>query len=147
MRRSFAVCGRPLVSPVASTEQLRHLQQSCRRGFVDPMLMQYAVRLVSATRDPARHGLEALAPRISFGASPRASIALVEAARALAFLRGRDYVFPQDLVDVAHDVLRHRVTLSYEAIADGVSADDLIDQILEVLAPPEKPLENHVRAG
>jgi MoxR-like ATPase len=138
--------GAPVVAaPVADTEQLARLQAQCRRGFVDPVLMQYAVRLVGATRDPARCGLEDLRRYISFGASPRASIGLVEAARALAFLRGRDYVFPQDLVDVAPDVLRHRLALSYEALADGIDADQLVARILRKLPPPDKPLEHHVR--
>jgi MoxR-like ATPase len=138
--------GAPVAAaPVADTAQLARLQAQCRRGFVDPVLMQYAVRLVGATRDPARCGLEDLRRYISFGASPRASIGLVEAARALAFLRGRDYVFPQDLVDVAPDVLRHRLALSYEALADGIDADQLVARILSKLPPPDKPLEHHVR--
>jgi MoxR-like ATPase len=129
------------VQPVATTAQLAALQARCRRGFVDPMIMQYAVRLVGGTRDPARCGLEELSRFITFGASPRASIGLVEAARALAFLRGRDYVFPQDLVDVAPDVLRHRLALSYEALAEGVTADHLIARLLEKLPPPPRPLQ------
>ena len=136
---------RPTVSPVATTEQLRDLQALARQGFVDPVLIQYAVRLVGATRDPARCGLPDLARHLAFGASPRASIHLIEGARALAFLRGRDYVFPQDLQDIAPDVLRHRLVLSYEALSDGVSADQLIARLLQHLPPPEKPLESHVR--
>jgi MoxR-like ATPase len=135
------------IAPVADTAELARLQALCRRGFVDPVLMQYAVRLVGATRDPARCGLESLRPYLTFGASPRASIGLVEAARALAFLRGRDYVFPQDIVDVAPDVLRHRLVLSYEALAEGIDADQLIARILARLPPPEKPLEGHVRVA
>ena len=142
------VAGAPVpIAPVADTSELARLQALCRRGFVDPMLMQYAVRLVGATRDPARCGLESLRPYITFGASPRASIGLVEAARALAFLRGRDYVFPQDIVDVAPDVLRHRLALSYEALAEGIDADQLIARILARLPPPDKPLESHVRVA
>lgn len=135
----------PVVGPVATTEQLRDLQRACRSGFVDPVLMQYAVSLVAATRDPATCGLGDIARYITFGASPRASINLVEAARALAFLRGRDYVFPQDLLDIAPDVLRHRLVLSYEALADGVLADALIARILAQRPPPAKPLDAHVR--
>ena len=142
------VSGAPVtLAPVADTTELARLQALCRRGFVDPVLMQYAVRLVGATRDPARCGLESLRPYITFGASPRASIGLVEAARALAFLRGRDYVFPQDIVDVAPDVLRHRLALSYEALAEGIDADQLIARILARLPPPDKPLESHVRVA
>ncbi|MBK8763988.1 MAG: MoxR family ATPase [Burkholderiaceae bacterium] len=135
------------VSPVATTEQLRELQRLSRAGFVDPVLIQYAVKLVSATRDPSRCGLADIARYITFGASPRASINLVEAARALAFLRGRGYVFPQDMVDIAPDVLRHRLVLSYEALSDGVSADELIARILKQVSPPDKPLETHVRVA
>ncbi|HPU51668.1 MAG TPA: MoxR family ATPase [Burkholderiaceae bacterium] len=135
------------VSPVATTAQLRELQRLSRAGFVDPVLMQYAVKLVAATRDPSRCGLADIARYITFGASPRASINLVEAARALAFLRGRGYVFPQDMIDIAPDVLRHRLVLSYEALSDGVTADELIARILKQVSPPEKPLEAHVRVA
>ncbi|MBP8309198.1 MAG: MoxR family ATPase [Burkholderiaceae bacterium] len=135
------------VSPVATTAQLRELQRLSRAGFVDPVLMQYAVKLVSATRDPSRCGLADIARYITFGASPRASINLVEAARALAFLRGRGYVFPQDMIDIAPDVLRHRLVLSYEALSDGVTADELIARILKQVSPPEKPLDTHVRVA
>jgi len=137
----------PEVSAVATTAQLVALQCRCRTGFVDPALMQYAVRLVSVTRDPARHGLEALAPLLSFGASPRASIHLIEAGRALAFLRGRDYVLPQDVCDVAPDVLRHRLVLSYEALSEGVSADTLVQRVLAHVPMPEAPLQAHVRVA
>jgi MoxR-like ATPase len=135
------------VSPVATTAQLRELQRLSRAGFVDPVLIQYAVKLVSATRDPSRCGLADIARYITFGASPRASINLVEAARALAFLSGRGYVFPQDMIDIAPDVLRHRLVLSYEALSDGVSADELIARILKQVSPPDKPLEAHVRVA
>ena len=90
--------------------------------------MEYAVRLVTATREPARVGLDDLARLLTFGASPRASINLILAARALAFLRGRDYALPEDVSDLALDVLRHRIVLSYEALADDVSADDMLDE-------------------
>jgi MoxR-like ATPase len=132
------------VLPVATTDQLAALYRECRSGYVDPALMQYAVRLVAATRDPERHGVKDIARYITFGASPRATIALVEGARALAFLRGRAYALPEDLIDVAPDVLRHRLSLSYEALADGVSADALILAILRGIAAPDKPLDTHV---
>jgi len=133
-----------LVAAVASTGQLAELQQVCRAGFVEPALMQYAVRLVSATRDPARHGLAELAPYISFGASPRATIHLIEGARALAFLRGRDYVLPEDVQDIVPDVLRHRLVLSYQALSEGLSADQIILKVMQKIAAPDKPLESHV---
>jgi MoxR-like ATPase len=135
------------VVAVATTEQLAALQKECRRGFVDPSLMQYAVKLVSATRAPDKHGIKDIAQYITFGASPRASINLVEGARALAFLRGRDYALPQDLVDLVPDVLRHRLVLSYEALADGISSDALVTKIMQHLPAPDKPLEGHVRVA
>ena len=133
------------VAAVATTEQLARLQEQCRKSYVDPDLIQYAVRLVSATREPAAAGLPDLAPYIHFGASPRGTIHLIEAARALAFLRGRDYVVPQDVTDLVPDVLRHRVVLSYEALAKGMSADHVIERIMRHLPAPEKPMEAHVR--
>ena len=128
---------------MASTEQLLALQRQCRNGYVDPALMQHAVRLVSATRDPARHGLPELARYLSCGASPRASIALIEGARALGFLRGRPYALPEDLTDIAPDVLRHRIVLSYEALADGQTADALVARLMQHLPAPPKPLAIH----
>lgn len=135
------------IAAVATTEQIAALQHQSRQGYVDPSLIQYAVKLVSATRDPARFGLSDIARYLTFGASPRATIGLIEGARALAFLRGRGYVLPQDVVDLVQDVLRHRLVLSYEALSDGLSADQLIEQILRVVAVPDKPLESHVRVS
>jgi MoxR-like ATPase len=142
------VTGAPVtVSAVASTEQLAELQRECRNGYVDPSLTSYAVRLVSATRDPGRHGIKDLARYITFGASPRATIHLIEGARALAFLRGRDYVLPEDVTDLAPDVMRHRLVLSYEALAEGRSADDIIGTVMRHVAAPDKPLQAHVRVA
>jgi MoxR-like ATPase len=135
------------VAAVATTEQLAGLQRDCRRSYVDPALIQYAVRLAGATRDPERLGLADLAHYISYGASPRASIHLIEAARALAYLRGRDYLLPQDVTDVAPDVLRHRLVLSYEALANGVTADEIVQRILRHVAAPAKPMERHAQAA
>jgi MoxR-like ATPase len=140
------VTGAPVeVQPVATTVQLAALQQACRGLYVDPSLMQYAVKLVAATRDPARAGLGDLARYITFGASPRATINLVEGGRALAFLRGRTYVLPDDMVDIAADVLRHRLTLSYEALAEGISPDAIIGKLMQKLPAPDKPLEARVQ--
>jgi MoxR-like ATPase len=133
------------VAAVATTDELAQLQQECRRGYVDPALVQYAVKLVAATRDPARFGLGELARFLTFGASPRASIHLIEGARALGFLRGRSYALPEDVVDLVHDVLRHRLVLSYEALAEGQTADALIDRVLQQIPVPPKPLDTHVR--
>ena len=138
------VTGEPAaVNPVASTAQLAELQRECRQIYVDPSLIQYAVKLVAATRDPARHGLPDLAKYLSFGASPRATIGLIEAGRAMAMLRGRTYVLPEDVVDLVPDVLRHRLVLSYEALADSLTADALIQRIVGVVAQPDKPMAHH----
>jgi MoxR-like ATPase len=131
------------VAAVASMGQLAALQDECRKVFVDPALITYAVRLVAATRDPERAGVKELAQRVTYGASPRASIHLVEGARALAFLRGRDYVLPEDLVDLVPDVLRHRLVLSYEALTEGLTPDEIIRRLLSQVTPPAKPLHGH----
>jgi MoxR-like ATPase len=139
------VTGTPVdVSAVCSTDALRDAQRECRKGYVDPSLMHYAVRLVSATRQPARYGLADLGKYLTFGASPRATIHLVEGARALAFLRGRDYALPEDIADLAPDVIRHRLSLSYEALADGISPDRIVHRVLQSVRAPDKPLQGHV---
>ena len=135
------------VATVATTDQLSALQRECRSGYVDPALIQYAVRLAAASRYPERYGLKDLGRFLSFGASPRAPIHLIEGARALAYMRGRDYVLPQDVTDLAPDVLRHRLVLSYEALAEGLTSDQIIAKIMAHLPAPEKPLETHVRVG
>ena len=135
------------VSPVATTEQLAALQRECRGVYVDPSLVQYAVKLVSATRDPARHGLADLARFITFGASPRATINLTEGARALALMRGRSYALPEDMTDLVADVLRHRLVLSYEALSEGLDADALIAQIMAKISAPPRPHEHDKLAG
>jgi MoxR-like ATPase len=135
------VTGDPVaVSPVASTTQLAELQDECRKVYVDPSLIAYAVKLVGSTRDPARHGLPELARYLNFGASPRATIGLIEASRAMAMLRGRNYVLPDDLGDLVPDVLRHRLALSYEALADELTADAIIDRIVAKVARPQPPM-------
>jgi MoxR-like ATPase len=133
--------------PVASTEQLAALQRECRKVYVEPSLIQYAVRLAAVTRDPKRHGLAELEKHITYGASPRASIHLIEAARALAFLRGRDYALPEDVSDLVLDVFRHRLVLSYEAMAEGFAADDLLRRVMKQVRAPEKPLQAHAKAA
>lgn len=135
------------VSARADTDQLLAIQRHSREGFVDSAIVQYAVDLVNATRQPAQAGLEKLAPYIMFGASPRGTIQLVEGARALAFLRGRAYCTPQDLIDLAPDVLRHRIVLSYEALAENVTVEDVIHQVLGAVAAPQKPLHSHVQVS
>ncbi len=132
---------------MCTTEQLSELQQQCRQIYVDPNLIQYAVKLVAATRRPEQYGLKDLDRYITFGASPRATINLIEGARALAFLRGRDYVLPEDVVDLVPDVLRHRLVLCYEALSDGQTADALIMRVLKTIQAPDAPLETHVRVA
>src|SRR5256714_1864284 len=124
---------------VATTDQLRQLQRECRKVYVEPSLVQYAVKLVGASRAPDKY--------LTYGASPRASIHLIEGARALAFLRGRDYTLPQDVTDLVPDVLRHRLVLSYEALAEGLTADQLIRKLMHKVRVPIKPLESHVRVA
>lgn len=135
------------VAAVMDTADLAALQAHCRKVYVDPSLMQYVVKLVAATRDPARYGIKDMNRLITFGASPRATINLIEGSRALAMLRGRDYVLPQDIIDLVPDVLRHRVVLSYEALSHGVSADELIGKILSAVRAPDTPLHAHVRVA
>ena len=135
------------VAAVATTEQLAALQRICRQVYVDPSLIQYAVRLVSATRTPAKHGLKELAHYITYGASPRATINLTEGARALAMLRGRSYVLPEDMADLVPDVLRHRLVLSYEALSEGLTADAVVAKIMAKIPVPAKPLEHEKLAA
>jgi MoxR-like ATPase len=134
------------VQPVLTTEQLAGLQRDVDRVFVDPVLMEYVVRIVSATRIPKEYGLAEIAKYITYGGSPRASINLVLTARALAYMRGRDYVLAQDIKDVVLDVLRHRVVLSYEALSDEVTADGLITTVLERIPVPAAPMQGHAVA-
>ncbi|HEY1015560.1 MAG TPA: MoxR family ATPase [Herpetosiphonaceae bacterium] len=133
------------VQQVLSTEQLLELQREVDQVYADPALIEYAVRLVNATRAPQDIGLKELQRYLTFGASPRASINLILAGRALAFVRGRSYALPQDVLDLAPDVLRHRLVLSYEALSDNVSADDLLRTILARIPAPEVPLHDQSR--
>jgi MoxR-like ATPase len=133
------------VQKVLAAEDLLGLQREAAGVYVDPALIEYAIRMVTATRTPREHGLKELAHYITFGASPRASINLILGARALAFVRGRSYALPQDVRDLAFDVMRHRIVLSYEALSDSVSADDLLAKILERIPVPEVPLHERKR--
>src|SRR5574339_912341 len=124
------------VQKVLTVEQLVKLQKETDKVYVDPALMEYAVRMVTSTREPHKVGLKELKPYIMFGASPRASINLILTARALAFVRGRKYALPQDVLDMALDVMRHRVVLTYEALSDNVSGDQILNQILDRIPIP-----------
>jgi MoxR-like ATPase len=131
------------VQKVLTTDQLVGLQEQVDKVYVDPALIEYAVRMVTATRDPSIVGLQNIAHYIMFGASPRASINLILTGRALAFVRGRNYALPQDVLDMALDVIRHRLVLSYEALSDNVTADDLLNKIFERIPIPVVPLREH----
>lgn len=124
------------VAQVLTTDQLLALQEQTAQVYVDPALMEYAVKLVTATRDPQVVGQGELTRYLTFGASPRASINLILAARAMALLRERTYVLPEDVRDLAADVIRHRLVLSYEALADNVDSDALLTRILGAVALP-----------
>jgi MoxR-like ATPase len=135
-------------TPVIDTATLLGYQRRADAVYVDPQIIEYAVRLSTATRDPAAAGVPDLARYVTFGASPRASINIVLAAKALAFLRGRDYALPTDAQELARDVLRHRLVLSYEALADDVSPDDVLDPLLASVPLPEiEHPERRVPAG
>ncbi len=135
------------VSAVSTTDQLAALQRHCREVYVDPALVQYAVKLVAATREPVRAGLKDLTRYLSYGASPRATISLIEGARALALLRGRSYALPEDVGDLVPDVLRHRLVLSYEALSEGLDADALISKFMAHVPLPAKVLEHEPLAA
>jgi MoxR-like ATPase len=134
-----AIAAAPAGQPIIDLEQLGDMQARVERVYVDPALIEYSVALAYATRRPDEVGLGKLARYVTFGASPRASINLVLAARALAFTRGRDYALPRDLTDLALDILRHRLVLSYEALTDDVTADAVLSQVMAALPVPDVP--------
>jgi len=126
----------PSVARTLTAADVLRLSQLVRSVYVDERLRDYIVALVHATRRPKEVGLQDLVPLIAFGASPRATLAFSEAARALAFLRGRGYVVPEDVKEIARDVLRHRVLLTYEAEAENVTAETIVDRVLERVEVP-----------
>ncbi|MBA4179386.1 MAG: ATPase [Anaerolinea sp.] len=126
----------PTARPVASREALAAAREAVNEVTLDGALKDYIVQLVYATRRPAAYRMPELASLIAFGASPRASIALAQSARAHAFLQGRAYTTPDDVKDLAHDVLRHRIVTTYEAEAEELTTDDLIDRVLEGVDVP-----------
>src|SRR3712207_167449 len=127
----------PVADTVLGPADLIRMQRTASQVFVHHALVDYVVRLVVATRSPREHGMEDVASWVSYGASPRASLGLIAASRALALVRGRDYVLPQDVLDVTADVLRHRLVLSYDALADGVPADHVVRRILQTVPLPQ----------
>jgi MoxR-like ATPase len=126
----------PRASEMLGRDELVDLQAAADRVYVDRSVVDYAVSLVLATRDPAKYGLADLTSLVSYGASPRASLGLVAAGRGLALLRGRTYALPQDVFDVAPDILRHRLVLSYEALAREISADHVLARVLSTVPAP-----------
>ncbi|WFE27933.1 MoxR family ATPase [Solwaraspora sp. WMMD791] len=126
----------PQPSVVFSPTDLIDLQRKADKVFVHNALVDYTVRLVLATRSPAEHGMPDVAQLIQYGASPRASLGIVRATRALAMLRGRDYALPQDVQDIAPDILRHRLVLSYDALADDVPADHIVGRVMSTVPLP-----------
>ena len=142
----------PVANQVLELDDLLELQERARNVYVDRNVVDYAVSLTLATRDPSAFGLADLAPMISYGASPRASLGLVAAARALAVIRNRNYVLPQDVFDVAPEVMRHRLVLSYEALARDITADHIVAGILATVpaprvAPSQEPTYGSGAAG
>ncbi|HVR43955.1 MAG TPA: MoxR family ATPase [Thermoanaerobaculia bacterium] len=130
------VAARPAIEPAISLEGVRRLSRLVSAVHVDDRISRYLVELVGATRAPERHGLGQLAPMIEFGASPRATLALAHVAKAQAFLEERAFVIPEDVKEVARDVLRHRLILTYEAAAEQIDADDILQRILGSVAVP-----------
>ncbi len=135
------------VTAVLTTAQLIGLQRDAEKVYVDPSLIGYAVHVAAATRNPEKCGITDIAKYIMYGASPRASINLIIGARSLAYIRGRNYVIPQDVVDLALDVMRHRLVLSYEAMSDGITSDMIIQRVLEHVKAPAQPLQTHAEVN
>jgi MoxR-like ATPase len=131
------------IQQVLDTRELLALQYQVEQVYIDPVLIEYAVKLVTATRQPETVRMADLKRYILYGASPRASIYLIMAGRALAFVRGRSYALPQDVRDVAYDVIRHRIVLTYEALSDNITSDHVIRQLLEKIPLPKVPLHEY----
>jgi MoxR-like ATPase len=127
----------PTLEQVLSLEELQDLQRQTREVYVDPALISWTVDVATATREPRRHGLEDVAEYVAFGASPRGPISLVAAGRALALIRGRDYVVPSDLETLVRDAFRHRLVLSYRALAEEVAPDAILEQVLAKVPVPQ----------
>ena len=134
------------VREILPIEHLQAFQRMAANLYVDPAVAEYAIALVNSTRQPAKYGMAQHAPHIAFGSSPRGSINLVHAGRALALLRGRRYVLPTDVYDLAKDVLRHRMVLTYQALADGVTSDDILDSTLRAVPQPRIELAGEMSA-
>src|SRR4051812_11247137 len=148
----LTIVQRQLVEPAEvrqalSLEDLQSLQRAVFGIYVDPALVSYAVAIATVTREPAAHGVGELHDFIAFGASPRGPISLVQAGRALALVRGRDYVLAEDLQALAKDALRHRLVLTYQALAEEVSPDKILDAVLGVVPVPQIDLTRQTAAA
>ena len=137
----------PELRRVLDLERLQELQGLVTQVYVDPSIISYTVRLATATREPAAQGLERWAPYVSYGASPRGPISLVQAARALALIRDRDYVTLEDIAALTKDAFRHRLVLSYQALAEEVPADAILDAVIEAVPAPELDLRRREAAA
>jgi len=137
----------PQPSPVLNPELVRQLQDKASNVFVHNLVAEYVVRLVLATRTPAEFGMPDLVPVISIGCSPRATLGLVAASRALALIHGRDYVLPTDVQSVAKDVMSHRIVLGFDAVADNVSQAQVVERILAMVPPPTPVWNQPQQAG
>ncbi len=135
------------VEPVVTVDQLIELRREVAKVYVDPSLIRYAVNLAAATRQPGQFGIQDIGKYIMYGASPRASINMIISARSLAFIRGRNYVLPQDVLDLALDVMRHRLVLSYDALSDGISSDAVLQRIIDFIPTPVKPLQSQAEVN
>jgi len=133
-----AISAAPISQAIVDPERLIQMQALVDQVYVDPALIEYSVRLANATRRPSEVGLGDLSRYVDYGASPRASINLILGARALAFMRGRDYVVPRDVTDLVLDVFRHRLVLSYEALSDDITADTVLTGVMAAVPVPEK---------
>jgi MoxR-like ATPase len=133
----------PRARTILSTDEVLQLQRDTEEVFVHHAVAHYIVRLVMASREPHVYGVPAIAPLLEYGVSPRGSLGLLAASRALALLRGRDYVLPGDVADIAPDVLAHRLVLTFDAVADGVDPRAVIDQVLNSVAPPQIAPRSH----
>ena len=146
MGEEAAIVGR-VIGPEPDVQQVMHIREleryreAVQEVFVDRNVLGYAVRLADATRYPMKYGLEDVARQVEYGSSPRGPIGLVQAAQALALLRGRTHVTVRDVRDLAPDVLRHRLVLSYEALADGISADAILDRVMSVVTPDREEVK------
>jgi len=126
-----------VLEQVLSLDDLKDLQRQAAETYVDPALISWSVDVATATRRPAERGLDGVRDYVAFGASPRGPISLVSAARALALIRGRDYVVPADMEALVRDAFRHRLVLSYRALAEEVTPDSLLDQVLAAVPLPQ----------